>query len=128
MPPTTRRTHRDCGASPYRCATAARPRTPSAHRYPSSDWTLSASARSSTPCAPPATRCRAWSGHWPTATSGLHHESQENPMNVPVVHEMTVIPVAGHDSMLLNLSGAHGPFFTRNLVTITDSDGNIGVG
>jgi len=41
---------------------------------------------------------------------------------------MKVIPVAGHDSMLLNLSGAHGPFFTRNLVIITDSDGNTGVG
>ena len=49
-------------------------------------------------------------------------------MTVPVVREMTVIPVAGHDSMLLNLSGAHGPFFTRNLVLLTDSDGNTGVG
>ncbi len=46
----------------------------------------------------------------------------------PVVTEMTVIPVAGHDSMLLNLSGAHGPYFTRNLVKLTDSDGNTGVG
>jgi glucarate dehydratase len=41
---------------------------------------------------------------------------------------MQVIPVAGHDSMLLNLSGAHGPFFTRNLVILTDSSGNTGVG
>ena len=41
---------------------------------------------------------------------------------------MTVVPIAGHDSMLLNLSGAHGPFFTRNLVILTDSDGNTGVG
>ena len=41
---------------------------------------------------------------------------------------MQVIPVAGRDSMLLNLSGAHGPFFTRNLVVLTDSAGNIGVG
>ena len=49
-------------------------------------------------------------------------------MTVPVVREMTVIPVAGHDSMLLNLSGAHGPFFTRNLVLLTDSDGHAGVG
>ena len=49
-------------------------------------------------------------------------------MTVPVVREMTVIPIAGHDSMLLNLSGAHGPFFTRNLVIITGSDGNTGVG
>ena len=41
---------------------------------------------------------------------------------------MLVIPVAGHDGMLLNLSGAHGPFFTRNLVVITDSAGHTGVG
>lgn len=41
---------------------------------------------------------------------------------------MTVIPIAGHDSMLLNLSGAHAPFFTRNLVILTDSDGRTGVG
>jgi glucarate dehydratase len=34
-----------------------------------------------------------------------------------------VVPVAGHDSMLLNLSGAHGPFFTRNIAILTDSDG-----
>jgi glucarate dehydratase len=46
----------------------------------------------------------------------------------PVVTEMTVIPIAGHDSMLLNLSGAHGPFFTRNLVVLTDSEGRTGVG
>ncbi len=30
--------------------------------------------------------------------------------------------------MLLNLSGAHGPFFTRNLLLLSDSAGNIGVG
>jgi glucarate dehydratase len=41
---------------------------------------------------------------------------------------MKVIPVAGHDSMLLNLSGAHGPFFTRNIVILTDSAGHTGVG
>jgi glucarate dehydratase len=41
---------------------------------------------------------------------------------------MRVIPVAGHDSMLLNLSGAHAPLFTRNLVTLKDSAGNTGVG
>jgi len=46
----------------------------------------------------------------------------------PVVTGMRVIPVAGQDSMLLNLSGAHAPFFTRNLVLLTDSAGNIGVG
>jgi glucarate dehydratase len=46
----------------------------------------------------------------------------------PVVTGMQVIPVAGHDSMLLNLSGAHGPFFTRNIVILQDSAGNTGVG
>jgi glucarate dehydratase len=46
----------------------------------------------------------------------------------PVVRQMRVIPVAGRDSMLLNLSGAHGPYFTRNLVLLTDSAGNTGVG
>jgi glucarate dehydratase len=30
--------------------------------------------------------------------------------------------------MLLNLSGAHGPFFTRNIVILTDSDGRTGLG
>jgi glucarate dehydratase len=48
--------------------------------------------------------------------------------NAPVITEMRVIPVAGRDSMLLNLSGAHGPYFTRNIVILTDSTGNTGVG
>ena len=46
----------------------------------------------------------------------------------PVVTDMRVVPIAGHDSMLLNLSGAHAPYITRNLVILTDSDGNTGVG
>ena len=46
----------------------------------------------------------------------------------PVITRMQVIPVAGHDSMLLNLSGAHGPFFTRNIVILHDSTGRTGVG
>lgn len=46
----------------------------------------------------------------------------------PRVTGMQVIPVAGHDSMLLNLSGAHGPFFTRNIVILKDSAGNTGLG
>jgi glucarate dehydratase len=46
----------------------------------------------------------------------------------PTVTAMRVVPVAGHDSMLMNLSGAHGPFFTRNLLILTDSDGRTGVG
>ena len=46
----------------------------------------------------------------------------------PVVTSLEVIPVAGCDGMLLNLSGAHGPYFTRNIVILKDSDGNTGVG
>jgi glucarate dehydratase len=41
---------------------------------------------------------------------------------------MRVIPVAGHDSMLLNLSGAHAPFFTRNVVVLADDAGHTGAG
>jgi glucarate dehydratase len=51
-----------------------------------------------------------------------------NRHDAPVVTELQVIPVAGHDSMLMNLSGAHGPFFTRNVVILKDSAGNTGVG
>jgi len=46
----------------------------------------------------------------------------------PVITDLRVVPVAGRDSMLLNLSGAHGPFFTRNLVILKDSAGKSGVG
>ncbi|HEY1649196.1 MAG TPA: enolase C-terminal domain-like protein [Terracidiphilus sp.] len=46
----------------------------------------------------------------------------------PRVTAMRVVPVAGEDSMLLNLSGAHGPYFTRNLAILTDETGNTGVG
>lgn len=46
----------------------------------------------------------------------------------PTVREMQVIPVAGYDSMLLNLCGAHAPYFTRNLVLLTDSAGRTGMG
>src|SRR5580692_8336178 len=46
----------------------------------------------------------------------------------PRVTSMRVVPVAGQDSMLLNLSGAHGPYFTRNLAILTDEAGNTGVG
>ncbi|MES2416044.1 MAG: glucarate dehydratase [Pseudomonadota bacterium] len=51
-----------------------------------------------------------------------------NRASSPRITELRVIPVAGHDSMLLNLSGAHGPFFTRNLLVLTDSLGHVGVG
>ena len=46
----------------------------------------------------------------------------------PTVAKVEVVPVAGHDSMLLNLSGAHAPFFTRNIAILTDSEGREGVG
>jgi glucarate dehydratase len=57
----------------------------------------------------------------PTQATSSHSQA-------PVVTEMRVIPVAGRDSMLLNLSGAHGPYFTRNIVILTDSAGITGVG
>ena len=46
----------------------------------------------------------------------------------PRVADLRVVPVAGQDSMLLNLSGAHAPYFTRNLAILTDEAGNTGVG
>ncbi|MEQ9885397.1 enolase C-terminal domain-like protein [Pectobacterium zantedeschiae] len=46
----------------------------------------------------------------------------------PVITDMKVIPVAGYDSMLLNIGGAHGAYFTRNIVILTDSAGHTGVG
>ena len=48
--------------------------------------------------------------------------------STPVITDLRVIPVAGRDSMLLNLSGAHGPFFTRNILILTDNAGRTGVG
>jgi glucarate dehydratase len=49
-------------------------------------------------------------------------------MSSPVIRSIRVVPVAGQDSMLLNLSGAHGPCFTRNIVLITDSSNRTGLG
>ncbi len=46
----------------------------------------------------------------------------------PAIRAMRVVPVAGQDSMLLNLSGAHGPIFTRNVVILEDSAGHTGLG
>jgi glucarate dehydratase len=40
---------------------------------------------------------------------------------------MLVVPVAGHDDMLLNLSGAHAPFFTRNIVMLRDNADHLGI-
>ncbi|MCN5154767.1 glucarate dehydratase, partial [Escherichia coli] len=45
----------------------------------------------------------------------------------PVITDMKVIPVAGHDSMLLNIGGAHNAYFTRNIVVLTDNAGMPGI-
>jgi glucarate dehydratase len=55
-------------------------------------------------------------------------EPAEPSMHAPVITSLRAIPVAGQDSMLMNLSGAHGAFFTRNLLILTDSAGHTGVG
>ena len=44
------------------------------------------------------------------------------------ISKMEVYPVAGRDCMELNLSGAHAPFFTRNIVILHADDGTMGVG
>jgi glucarate dehydratase len=49
-------------------------------------------------------------------------------LDAPVVTEMLIIPVAGEDSMLLNLSGAHGPLFIRNIIILKDSANHTGIG
>ncbi len=49
-------------------------------------------------------------------------------MAAPTITKMSVYPVAGKDSMLLNLSGAHSPYFTRNILILEDSTGNLGIG
>ncbi|MFB8756842.1 enolase C-terminal domain-like protein [Streptomyces nigra] len=49
-------------------------------------------------------------------------------MPQPVVTRLSVYPVAGRDAMLLNLSGAHAPYFTRNVVVLEDSEGRTGLG
>jgi glucarate dehydratase len=58
----------------------------------------------------------------------MNNESLNAMGKSPRVAGIRVVPVAGRDSMLLNLSGAHGPYFTRNLVLLTDDAGNTGVG
>lgn len=49
-------------------------------------------------------------------------------MTAPTIEKFEVYPVAGRDCMELNLSGAHGPYFTRNVVVLTDSTGATGIG
>lgn len=48
-------------------------------------------------------------------------------MTSPLVKSARAIPVAGRDGMLMNLSGAHAPFFTRNLLVLEDNAGRVGV-
>src|ERR1044072_5606985 len=55
-------------------------------------------------------------------------DSRRGPSASPVVTGLRVVPVAGQDSMLLNLSGAHAPIFTRNVRILTDSPGHTGLG
>ncbi len=68
---------------------------------------------------------------WQSQFHGCHlgrHYALDTMNSTPVIRELRVVPVAGRDSMLLNLSGAHAPFFTRNLLILTDSAGHTGVG
>src|ERR1700756_4536853 len=58
----------------------------------------------------------------------IQQEIRSGFSGAPVVTAMEVIPVAGRDGMLLNLSGAHGPFFTRNIVILTNASGHTGLG
>jgi glucarate dehydratase len=64
----------------------------------------------------------------------MDHPANTAPANrhlirhTPRIVSVRAIPVAGEDSMLLNLSGAHGPFFTRNLAIIEDDSGHTGIG
>src|SRR6516162_357647 len=66
-----------------------------------------------------------------TCSNTRERSERMNPAAItgsPRVLSMRVIPVAGYDSMLLNLSGAHAPFFKRNLVLLTDHAGHTGAG
>ena len=49
-------------------------------------------------------------------------------MSTPRIAKCSVYPVAGRDSMELNLSGAHAPYFTRNILVLEDTQGNLGLG
>lgn len=53
-------------------------------------------------------------------------EVDRPPHGTPRVTDMRAVPVAGRDCMLLNLSRAHAPFFTRNVVILTDEAGHCG--
>src|SRR5580704_10694885 len=65
---------------------------------------------------------------WERAGVAMNSGSVNATGKSPRVAAMRVVPVAGWDSMLLNLSGAHGPYFTRNLVLLNDTAGKTGAG
>lgn len=44
------------------------------------------------------------------------------------IKSMRVVPVAGYDGFLLNLSGGHAPWFIRSVVVMEDNAGRVGVG
>ncbi len=46
----------------------------------------------------------------------------------PRIRKMKIAPVAGRDHMLLNLCGAHAPYFIRNIVVLEDDAGRLGLG
>lgn len=46
----------------------------------------------------------------------------------PIIKKMSIVPVAGHDSFLLNLSGGHAPWFVRCVLILEDNAGHHGVG
>jgi glucarate dehydratase len=46
----------------------------------------------------------------------------------PTIKKMRVVPVAGYDGFLLNLSGGHAPWFIRCVLILEDDAGNQGVG
>ncbi len=47
---------------------------------------------------------------------------------IPTITKMEVFPVAGHDCMELNLSGAHARTSPVTSLSLTDSTGNEGIG
>ncbi|MDN3525774.1 enolase C-terminal domain-like protein [Halomonas sabkhae] len=46
----------------------------------------------------------------------------------PKITQMKIVPVAGEDGFLLNLSGGHAPWFIRCVLVLEDESGNRGVG
>ncbi|KAA0010631.1 glucarate dehydratase [Billgrantia pellis] len=46
----------------------------------------------------------------------------------PKIKKLRIVPVAGYDGFLLNLSGGHAPWFIRCVVILEDDAGHQGVG